>query len=347
MDEIDVAEWPCSSISTDETDQSTRHMQPITSLITMQNEDNTSTLHVGTAGDFGGAIDISESGTLGDWRIPHWKKQVTRHEEGYDLDRDLGGHTVARIWGLAAHRGLTAFSFTTHPTKMIEYRMISTEKTFLGFIDETTGKTPDYHALFMPNSEGNEENFAREQRGKVVSFVLSTTEQGLDANIESEKLCYAAVCCAIVDKHSESVRAQAQKCLERLSRSAGADLSDEISKCTDGSSTIPAKQSNLRSGPGSHFFEWCEICDAGISWESPKEAQCENGHLFVRCGLSLLAIQEPGISKFCPFCRTEYYDEDLLARMHDGNISQTFAQLFEAFDTCIYCDRKFQASIQG
>ncbi|KAJ5261051.1 hypothetical protein N7478_011646 [Penicillium angulare] len=345
MDEIDVAEWPFS----DETDQNTHHMQPISSLINMDNEDNaTSTLHLGTAGRFGGAIDISESGDLSNWHVPQWKKQVTRYEEGYDLDRDLGGHTVTRIWGLSAHRGLIAFLFTMHPTNMIEYRMISTEKTFLGFIDETTGKPPDYHALFLPSSEGNEGNSAREQRAKVISFILSTTEQESDADPENQKLSYAAVCCAIVDKHSESIRAQAQRCLERLSSSnAEADLSEEISKCNDGSSTISARKSNDRTGPGSRLYEWCEICDAGISWESPREAQCENGHLFVRCGLSLLAIQEPGMSKFCPFCRTEYFDEDLLARTRGGDVSETFVQLFEAFDTCIYCNRKFQASIQG
>lgn len=55
-----------------------------------------------------------------------------------------------------------------------------------------------------------------------------------------------------------------------------------------------------------------------------------------------MAIQEPGMSKFCSVCRTEYMDEELVAHMYNGPL---FHKLCETFDTCLYCDAKFQASI--
>jgi hypothetical protein len=64
-----------------------------------------------------------------------------------------------------------------------------------------------------------------------------------------------------------------------------------------------------------------------------------------RCGLSFLAIQEPGISKYCSLCQTEYLDEDSLVLMRGGKLSRTFSELFEAFDTCLYCGGKFQPGL--
>ena len=95
-------------------------------------------------------------------------------------------------------------------------------------------------------------------------------------------------------------------------------------------------------------------------------------HEIVRCALTSLAIQEPGISKFCSQCGTEYLNEDLAfaainsattstARI-DGQPEQmeldlnedqvskeqtddctTARYIFEHFDTCIYCGGKFRA----
>ena len=58
-----------------------------------------------------------------------------------------------------------------------------------------------------------------------------------------------------------------------------------------------------------------------------------------------LAIQEPGLSKYCSRCRTEYINEETVARIHEGSLCPLFRNLFEAFDTCLYCGGKFQASI--
>lgn len=63
-----------------------------------------------------------------------------------------------------------------------------------------------------------------------------------------------------------------------------------------------------------------------------------------RCGLSFLAIQEPGISKYCFVCRKEALDEEHVACMRGGKQGRTFDALFETFDICLDCAAKFQAS---
>ncbi|KAM3414399.1 hypothetical protein BST61_g11037 [Cercospora zeina] len=124
--------------------------------------------------------------------------------------------------------------------------------------------------------------------------------------------------------------------------------------------------------------EQCKICQQPIVFENFKWARCQQGHQFSRCALSLLAIQEPGITKRCGVCDLQYLDEavapdflsdhpdiemaDILegevpstAPANDGwvKISQsgdatartkaTLARLlFAACDVCIFCGGKFE-----
>ncbi|KAF2147533.1 uncharacterized protein K452DRAFT_217535 [Aplosporella prunicola CBS 121167] len=60
--------------------------------------------------------------------------------------------------------------------------------------------------------------------------------------------------------------------------------------------------------------EQCEICDDIIEFEDFLWARCVQGHQFVRCALTFLAIQAPGISKFCGVCGRQYLDEQHIAR---------------------------------
>jgi hypothetical protein len=57
------------------------------------------------------------------------------------------------------------------------------------------------------------------------------------------------------------------------------------------------------------FEETCRICSETIPFESIKWARCKNGHQFSRCGLTFLAMQEPGISKQCTMCGTQFLNE--------------------------------------
>jgi hypothetical protein len=56
----------------------------------------------------------------------------------------------------------------------------------------------------------------------------------------------------------------------------------------------------------------CDFCSAPIPFTDPITASCTNGHQFPRCGLSFLAIQAPGITKYCGICSTPFLSEDFL-----------------------------------
>jgi hypothetical protein len=57
----------------------------------------------------------------------------------------------------------------------------------------------------------------------------------------------------------------------------------------------------------------CDFCSAPIPFMDFKTASCTNGHQFPRCGLSLIAIQAPGITKYCGICSTPFFNEEFVA----------------------------------
>lgn len=236
-------------------------------------------LHLGTTGGLSAAISLDQLETKDDLLLPTWNKIVEDRLEQYDLNRDLGGQSVARIWGLESHRGVNAVLFTRHPTDMIEYRVASDEKSTIAFAADDTERTVDMQTLFAPQLGNQEPRSVQDHREAVTAYLLSENED-LDKNEESQKLIYAAACCAIVDGHGEPIRSQARQTFERLAALTGADLSEEISKCSTETPPISAKSTDQLNGPGGPIFERCEICDAGISWFAAAEAQCANGHIF-------------------------------------------------------------------
>lgn len=85
----------------------------------------------------------------------------------------------------------------------------------------------------------------------------------------------------------------------------------------------------------------------------------KTNRLLARCALTLLTIQEPGVSKFCGICNAQYYQEDVLlarerqqpelpnrshddvntnTKLHDISLTQV---LFLAADRCLFCGGKF------
>lgn len=65
----------------------------------------------------------------------------------------------------------------------------------------------------------------------------------------------------------------------------------------------------------------CDFCSAPIPFNDLSTATCNNGHEFPRCGLSLIAIQAPGISKYCGICETPFLNEESVAAQEmDGSL---------------------------
>jgi hypothetical protein len=63
-----------------------------------------------------------------------------------------------------------------------------------------------------------------------------------------------------------------------------------------------------------------------------------------RCNLSLLSIQEPGISKYCSQCDRQFLnaEEIDLEPVQISNGPSLLTSLFEEFDVCPYCHAKFR-----
>ena len=125
------------------------------------------------------------------------------------------------------------------------------------------------------------------------------------------------------------------------------------------------------------WSESCTICKQRVPFESLKWARCATGHQFSRCSLTFLAIQGPGISKFCRICNAQYLNEaalpefvptsdegiemtDLANEQTEGTSEQwvqvtqnagskmepkaSLARLlFAACDVCIFCGGRFVA----
>jgi hypothetical protein len=62
--------------------------------------------------------------------------------------------------------------------------------------------------------------------------------------------------------------------------------------------------------PAVSTAETCDFCSASIPFTDPASAACTNGHQFPRCGLTFLAIQAPGITKYCGICSTPYLSDE-------------------------------------
>ncbi|KAE8354040.1 transcription factor IIIC subunit delta N-term-domain-containing protein [Aspergillus coremiiformis] len=320
-------------------DDPPRHWEQTTAMvIALDEESQTPILHLGTVGGYTATMTLS--GIQQSYGLPQapWKRQLENVREQLDIARDLGGYTIARIWGLASCDGLVVAAITVHTGDSIEYRTSAEERTTLIFSHANTELTESDLVLSRPVPDRSPDTL-RKQREGVLGYILFVENGDYSRLSLSRKLLYAAACCAIVDSQNEKVLSQARKALDWLASVAKVDLADEITKCSTPGNTIEAKSTEQLNGLGQHLFEQCAICDAGMSWYSAMEAQCAAGHLFVRCGVTFLAIQEPGVSKLCSRCGIEYLSEDLV---HD-ELKHTCRLLSDVFDTCPYCGGKFQA----
>lgn len=59
-------------------------------------------------------------------------------------------------------------------------------------------------------------------------------------------------------------------------------------------------------------IDHCDFCAAPIPFTDLMTATCTSGHAFPRCGLSFLAIQAPGITKYCGICSTPFLSEEFV-----------------------------------
>ncbi|KAI9932496.1 hypothetical protein ASPWEDRAFT_99126 [Aspergillus wentii DTO 134E9] len=347
---IEVQEHPMYDSATgDSQDGGTNHWEPISAMAAAFCEEPSKSvpqLHLGTTGGYGGYkefpfVQDNHSPIFS----PPWKQQSDGIRDQFDIDRDLGGLVVGRVWGLAYNRGVIAAALTMHPRDMVEYCTAAEERTFIVFSSLGTESQEGEGGVsaFQQKTPDRSPDFLRTKREGVLGYILRSAPISGDSRLWCPRVVYAAACCAIVESQNEELLLESRSALKWLVTVTGADLSDEISKCSTSSNTVDPKSAEQLSGAGAQIFEKCDICDAGIAWYSTQESQCASGHLFVRCNLSMLSIQEPGISKLCSNCKTEYLNEDLIGPSQGTDLQHTYQMLSDVFDTCIYCNGKFSA----
>lgn len=76
--------------------------------------------------------------------------------------------------------------------------------------------------------------------------------------------------------------------------------------------------------------EACDFCSAPIPFIDLETATCTHGHSFPRCGLSFLAIQAPGITKYCGICQRPFLNDDYVATQESGHDLHTIVEPLES-----------------
>ncbi|PWY88255.1 hypothetical protein BO70DRAFT_369164 [Aspergillus heteromorphus CBS 117.55] len=326
--QIQLQQLPFHETPAHEDDDAPRHLEPITAMTITMDESQNPVLHLGTAGGYTASKPLDPGSEEQLSEVP-WNKHLDDIREKYDFDRDLGGLAVARVWGMATYREMSAVGITVHPGDMVEYRTAAEERLTI-IVSGPNESQPDV----SPTT-------SQDKREAALSYILHSDDEEQDRPPLSHRILYAAACATIIDSDNEDLQAQAHKVLVRLATVTGADLSEELSKCAGPRGAIASKSGDMLQGPGMGMFERCDICDAGVGWYSSEEAQCASGHVFVRCSLTALAIQDPGLSKLCASCGREYLNEDEIDSA-DTDLQSSCRMLFDAFDTCVYCDGKFR-----
>jgi hypothetical protein len=77
-------------------------------------------------------------------------------------------------------------------------------------------------------------------------------------------------------------------------------------------STLKRKLQTTNASDTGDYRAWqdeCRICGETIPFDSVHWARCQRGHQFSRCGLTFLPLQQPGVSKQCDVCGTQFFDE--------------------------------------
>ncbi|KAL4926409.1 uncharacterized protein BDV17DRAFT_299784 [Aspergillus undulatus] len=259
------------------------HLERISGMtIAIDPESETPILHFGTAGGYAASKPLN--GTDAPSPAP-WNDQVDDLRERFDIDRDLGGLAVSRVWGLASVQGLVVAVVTQHPGDIVEYRTQAEDRLTVVF-STADGQETDFERVpFLRANPTSSTEVLDERRDVVLQYIFGDhagTKKAL-----SPKVLYAAACCAIVQSQNAGLLGKAKEVLEKLAASNQVDLTEEIAKCSEPGSSIEAKSADTLDASGGDIFEKCEVCDAGIVWYSAQEAQCVTGHVF---GMTLQAV---------------------------------------------------------
>jgi len=268
----------------------------------------------------------------------------------YNELHNLGGHYRVKFWGTAKSdaANMIAACITMHPSDVLEYTTASTENCVLVF--ERRGGNDNNIAESIKNA------VASDVHQKLLAFIVEHSQRDSVKSKIDKSILQAA---------SEFVRSTfaGNQVLWKWSQDLPSYKAEEIPAADSmqiDEPDVPASRSSfeiahspvvadaahtlspaLVTNPSEDApVEKCEACETFLTFISePLQAKCQNGHQFVRCSLCFVAIQEPGISKYCSQCGKQFLAMTKLETDDGPSLSQA---LFDEFDVCPYCQGKFR-----
>ncbi|KAI2486026.1 TFIIIC-delta multi-domain protein [Pyrenophora tritici-repentis] len=113
---------------------------------------------------------------------------------------------------------------------------------------------------------------------------------------------------------SSEIRAQHRQLIALIDTIMARGDAPEVSAIDDEASNDPSDGDSAPTNPTVPIIyqDTCDICSAPIPFTDLNTATCTNGHEAPRCGLSFLAIQAPGITKYCGICSTPFLSDEFV-----------------------------------
>lgn len=260
---------------------------------------------------------------------PQWQEALKDIVARYDQRFHLGGFFRIRFWGITTSpdQSIEAACVTLHPWDMYEYTSTVLEKC---------------HVVFRPlrprfGNVMSQQKTTIEVATGVLDFVVTQLRSQTDVTSTTDQLLirvlHAWTGCNLNQSSQQTILGDFITAV-----SGKAEAVTNLQLVTQNGQPAQATPSmsarSTQTAP-----ETCDICDVPIYMKDEGFSVCANGHVFSRCSLSFISIQEPGISKYCSACERQFLNISKL-RPHLGQCLTS--KLFDEFDVCPYCRGRFR-----
>ena len=243
----------------------------------------------------------------------------------FDQRWKLGGQVRMRSWGTAYSHDHTqaAACVTFHPSRVLQSTTANHQHTW----------------VFVANLSPQREKPLMESRVNVIRRILLFLAGISPAIIKSDldrKIARNAI--SLIRMYSNELTS-----LEPWAAAISSTITGTTVDQTNAEAgQLPTNGHQTHStDPEMHLTslneEICEVCNSSIPFDT--SARCAKGHVFTRCSLTFLAIQEPGICMSCAQCGKQFLDPGKLD-LSDGLCLSRM--LFSEFDVCPYCQGKYR-----
>lgn len=230
-----------------------------------------------------------------------WDNILERVSHRFEKRHNINGARV-RIWGSAKdekHR-FQALCVTTHPRDTVEYTSAVQEKCHVLIrMIETRNSLTSSYGEFRT---------AREVLVSILESVISDCPIASivsDFDLRLYEVLLAAAKVAGLEQGSTDLKAM----------------------------HLPQSEHDRNVG------EVCSMCESAIAIENLQNGACASGHIFTRCNLTFLCIQQPGISKYCSGCERQFLCS---LKLGPHAIESVIMNLLDRYDACPYCKGKFR-----